>query len=62
VVDPTDDQSIAEQMRRLLIDDQLIATLQHEAARRPRRTWDDYARELWDALVVPAAASQERDR
>jgi glycosyltransferase involved in cell wall biosynthesis len=53
-VDPTDDQAIADQMRRLLTDDQLIATLREQALRRPPRTWDDYARDLWDALVGPA--------
>jgi len=51
VVDPTDDQAIAAQMRRLLLDDDLVAELQQAAARRPRRTWDDYARESWAALV-----------
>jgi glycosyltransferase involved in cell wall biosynthesis len=51
VVDPLDDEAIAEQMRRLLTDDALVARLRDEAARRPPRTWDDYARELWDALL-----------
>lgn len=52
-VDPTDDQAIADQMRRLLTDDQVIATLREQALRRPPRTWDDYAHDLWHALVVP---------
>ncbi|UOY01222.1 glycosyltransferase family 4 protein [Blastococcus sp. PRF04-17] len=51
-VDPTDDLAIAEQMRRLLTDDQLVSTLREQALRRCPRTWDDYARELWAALVV----------
>lgn len=50
VVDPHDDLAIAEQMRSLLVDDALLARLADEAARRPSRTWDDYAAELWDAL------------
>jgi glycosyltransferase involved in cell wall biosynthesis len=54
VVDPQDDCAVAEQMRRLLTDDTLLQDLRDEAARRPARTWDDYARELWQALV-PAA-------
>jgi len=59
VADPRDDRAIAEQMRRLLTDDELIAGLQREAAKRPRRTWDDYARELWGALVTPMATTAE---
>ena len=46
-----DDEAIADRMRRLLTDDQLLATLRAEALGRPPRTWDDYARELWAALV-----------
>jgi glycosyltransferase involved in cell wall biosynthesis len=52
-VDPMDDQAIADQMRRLLTDDQLVATLREQALRRPPRTWDDYAHELWNALTAP---------
>jgi glycosyltransferase involved in cell wall biosynthesis len=51
VVDPTDDVAIADQMRRLLTDDDLVAELREQALRRPQRTWDDYARELWRELV-----------
>jgi glycosyltransferase involved in cell wall biosynthesis len=51
-VDPTDDQAIADQMRRLLTDDELLEALRERARSRPARTWDDYARELWEALVV----------
>jgi glycosyltransferase involved in cell wall biosynthesis len=53
-VDPLDDLAIADQMRRLLTDDQLVTALRGEALRRPPRTWDDYAAELWDALLVSA--------
>jgi glycosyltransferase involved in cell wall biosynthesis len=53
-VDPMDDLAIADQMRRLLTDDELVARLRDEAHRRPSRTWDDYARESWAALVPPA--------
>lgn len=56
VVDPTDDGAVADRMRRLLTDDDLLRDLREAAARRPARTWDDYASELWDALVVPAGA------
>jgi glycosyltransferase involved in cell wall biosynthesis len=54
VVDPLDDEAIAGQMRRLLTDDALVARLRDEATRRPPRTWEDYARELWDALLPEA--------
>jgi glycosyltransferase involved in cell wall biosynthesis len=49
-VDPRDDLEVLAGMRRLLTDDALVAELQAQIARRPRRTWDDYARELWDAF------------
>ncbi|WP_051515778.1 glycosyltransferase family 4 protein [Candidatus Blastococcus massiliensis] len=52
--DPTDDLDIADRMRQLLTDDVLLARLRDEAAARPRRTWDDYARESW-AVLVPSA-------
>jgi glycosyltransferase involved in cell wall biosynthesis len=58
-VDPRDDDALLDAMRRLLTDDDLIATLQRAARQRPSRTWDDYARELWDAL---AATQQEETR
>jgi glycosyltransferase involved in cell wall biosynthesis len=58
-VDPLDDQAITDRMRRLLTDDQLVATLRAEALRRPPRTWDDYARDLWDSLVAPTADAGE---
>jgi glycosyltransferase involved in cell wall biosynthesis len=51
VADPQDDLAIAEQMRRLLVDDELLAQLEEQARNRPRRTWDDYAAELWNALA-----------
>jgi glycosyltransferase involved in cell wall biosynthesis len=58
VVDPRDDLAIAAQMRRLLTDDDLVAELRQQAAARPPRTWDDYARELWSALVVPPTTAE----
>ena len=61
-VDPLDDQAIADQMRRLLTDDELVATLREEAQRRSSRTWDDYARELWDALVGPGRTDRKTSR
>ncbi|HEY0188616.1 MAG TPA: glycosyltransferase family 1 protein [Cellulomonas sp.] len=51
-VDPRDDEALLEAMRRLLQDDALLAELGAQARRRPVRSWDDYAAELWDQLVA----------
>lgn len=53
VVDPRDDDAITDAMRSLLTDDALLARLRSEVLARPVRTWDDYACEAWDRLVVP---------
>jgi glycosyltransferase involved in cell wall biosynthesis len=52
-IDPRDDDSIVDAMRRLLTDDAAVAALVEEIDRRPRRSWDDYATELW-AVLQPA--------
>jgi glycosyltransferase involved in cell wall biosynthesis len=62
VADPQDDLAIAEQMRRLLADDELLAQLTEQALQRPPRTWDDYAEELWNALAPVAPGTQEATR
>lgn len=51
LVDPRSDEAIADAMERLLTDDELLERLRAEAKARPERTWDDYASEVWDALV-----------
>lgn len=51
LVDPRDDRSIADALRRVLTDDEEHARLAAEAAARPQRTWDDYARDAWGSLV-----------
>lgn len=53
-VDPHDDHAIAAALRTLLTDDVVLARLRAEAVRRPVRTWDAYAEELW-AFLHPAA-------
>ncbi len=50
-VDPRDDDEISDAMRRLLTEPGTLARLRSEAAARPRRTWDEYADELWRVLV-----------
>ena len=52
LVDPRDDESVTNAMRRLLTDDDLLAALRTEALNRPRRTWQEYADDLWDELVT----------
>jgi len=59
LVDPRDDQSIVNAMRRLLTEAGLGDELRRQIAARPRRTWDDYARELWDGLVAPLIDTPE---
>ena len=51
LVDPRDDHDVAHALRRLLTEPELHAELAAQAARRPRRSWDTYADELWDYLV-----------
>lgn len=50
-VDPRDDEAITSQMRRLILDDALVADLRAQAAAAPRRSWRQYADELWGQLV-----------
>jgi FkbM family methyltransferase len=51
LVDPRDVDAIAAAIRTLLLDDSAHAELSEAALQRPRRTWDDYARETWSWLV-----------
>ena len=58
-VAPRDDDALVDAMRRLLTDDALITELQQAARSRPVRTWDDYARELWDVLARPLPRGEQ---
>ncbi len=51
LVDPRDDHSIAAGMRTVLTDDHVHGELVTAARARPRRTWDQYAGEVWSALA-----------
>jgi glycosyltransferase involved in cell wall biosynthesis len=55
MVDPHDDRALTDAIRTLLTDDDTHARLAAEARARAAhpRTWDDYAAEVWDALVGP---------
>lgn len=46
-VDPRDDESMTEGLRRLVSEPELRARLRAEIPARPQRNWDDYAGELW---------------
>ncbi len=50
-VDPRDDHDLARAMERLLRDDELLDRLRSEARCVPRRSWDDYAAQLWATLA-----------
>jgi glycosyltransferase involved in cell wall biosynthesis len=51
-VDPRDDHALATAIRRLVTDDVLHHQLVTEALSRPARSWNEYAREVWDYLVA----------
>jgi glycosyltransferase involved in cell wall biosynthesis len=52
LVNPRDDRAIASAIKTLLTDDLTHARLVREAAARPSRGWEDYARETWDYMVA----------
>jgi glycosyltransferase involved in cell wall biosynthesis len=51
LVDPRNDHSIAAGMRTVLTDDDVHAQLATAARARPRRTWEQYADDVWSALA-----------
>ncbi|MCL3862721.1 glycosyltransferase [Actinotalea sp. K2] len=57
LVDPRDDHAIADGIAQLLEDRELYASLVLEARRRPRRTWADYAAEVWAFLSTEGPAT-----
>jgi glycosyltransferase involved in cell wall biosynthesis len=57
MVDPYDDEALEAAMGRLLTDDTELEALRTQITSRPRRDWDDYARDLWDTLVAPMQGS-----
>lgn len=54
LADPRDDDDVVGCMRAALTDEALYARLKAEAMAFGPRTWDEYADELWEALVVAA--------
>jgi glycosyltransferase involved in cell wall biosynthesis len=53
LVDPYDDEQLVAAMRSLLVDDELLQQLHRDIRARSARTWDDYATEVWETIVVP---------
>ena len=58
LVDPRHDEDLVQAMRLLLTDDNQIAALQDQINKRPQRTWEEYAADLWDRVVAPEIAPQ----
>lgn len=58
-VDPRNDDEIIAAMRTLLTDSAALEQLRAEIGARPVRTWNDYADELWDNLVVPLGSASD---
>lgn len=54
LADPRNVEDLAEQMRRLLENDELVERLRSEARARDFGSWDDYAREVWRFFVDDA--------
>jgi glycosyltransferase involved in cell wall biosynthesis len=61
LVDPRNDQDLADALRRLLLEEGLRDRLVKEASKLPVRTWNEYAAETWAYLVegAPAAATAD---
>ncbi|WP_411699842.1 glycosyltransferase [Conyzicola sp.] len=53
LIDPRDEMTIVDAMRSLISGTDRIEELREQIATRPSRSWDDYADELWNDLVVP---------
>lgn len=52
LVDPRDDDALADAVRRLLTEPDELVRLRGQALARPARSWDDYAREMWELTAV----------
>jgi glycosyltransferase involved in cell wall biosynthesis len=58
LVDPRNDQSITDALRRMLTDRNLRDELAAQASKVPVRSWDDYAADLWAYLVEGAGVDR----
>ncbi|GAA4686725.1 glycosyltransferase [Frondihabitans cladoniiphilus] len=57
-VDPRDDESIVDAMRRLLVDDELVSGLHGEITEQTPKSWGEYADELWQSAVAPLVRTE----
>ena len=53
LVDPRDDDELADALRQVLTDDGLHSRLTAEARARPSHAWEQYAEQVWTYLVTP---------
>ena len=61
-VDTSDDASIADVMRRLLVDDDAVSILRTQIDRRREISDDEFAEDLWGLLVDGHGPSQDSSR
>jgi len=59
-IDPHDDAALVTAMRTLLTDAGELERLRLQIADRTLREWDDYAAELWAALITPLLSGDEQ--
>ncbi|MGX7680719.1 glycosyltransferase [Jatrophihabitans sp. DSM 45814] len=59
LIDPRDDQQLVDAMRTLLTDEAVRSNLIAEIDMRPKRSWADYAQELWQLLADDALLTEE---
>ncbi|NQX27036.1 glycosyltransferase family 4 protein [Microbacteriaceae bacterium VKM Ac-2854] len=62
LVDSRDDDAIADAMRQLLTDDELLARLSAEAAVRDNSSWAAYAEQLWSYFTSDAGALEAQEQ
>lgn len=60
-VDPRNDDALVGQLRRLLVDDELVTSLRKEIEGRAQRSWTDYAEELWTSFQITAQKASVAD-
>jgi glycosyltransferase involved in cell wall biosynthesis len=56
-VDPRDDEAVTAAVRRMLVDDELLARLRTEIRERKDDDWDTFSDRLWDEVIVKGVAA-----
>lgn len=62
LIDPRDDAALVDAMRRLLLDDALLAKLREQTTMTPARSWRNYADEVWEHLVPGQSSDRAGDQ